>query len=305
MLNRIALLGALTLPLLAQQPCQPQSKVQKAAAWLNRARTGTAVSPAPAPCPASASAPGSIDTTPGATIDTGTLSGPAFLSGGPGSGAAGYIKFTRGLLQWMWNPNKNQQLPILRIDFGGGYAGQTEQELRLEGMKAGAYYFSGFLAPGTGQVINVSLTKEASGQYTLRSAGLKLPTDLTDLSGRAFEQEAPAPKPSYTFQPYPKSIEDALHKAEQQQTGAGLKANAHGGTLSVTTNGDTVTLALVQNPDDVRNLWHAQNDPAKAFLIDSFNGNTTVTPLIRQGDGSFLSEDGKRLTVFNGVASVK
>lgn len=280
-------------------PCTPQTKAQKVAGWINRARTGN-TAPAPPPCPASA-APATIDATQGAIIDTGTLSGPAFLSGGPGSGAAGYIKFTRGLFQWMWRTDKNQQSPITRIDFGGANAGQTQQDLNLEGMKAGAYYFSGFLPPGTQQVINVSLTKEANGQYTLRSAGLQLPQDLTDLSGNRIEQEAPAPKPSYAFTPYTKQLEDALHQADAKQPGAGLNINQHGGTLSITTNGNRVSIALFRSDGEAQNLWYAKNDTSRAFLIDG----AAVIPLIRQRDGAWMAEDGKKLKIVEGLGIVQ
>jgi len=306
--SRIALLGALALRMFAQQPCQPQSKAQKAAVWLNRARTGNP-SASPAPCQASsdsASAQQMGGFADGAVITSFTSPNLLFLSGGRGSGFNGKVMDGGRLIEWQWRPDKNDPTPIVMMNLGALPNGNNYEQLggtlRFEGMKDGKWYFSDFVTASG--VINVSVTRDGT-LYTITRVS-QLPGNMADAEGNKVAPPEPPPAPpSYKFKPYPKQIEDALHKAEQQQTGSGLKANAHGGTLGVTTNGETVTLALVQDPSDARNLWHAQNDASKAFLIDHFNGNTTVTALLRQGDGSFLSEDGKRLTVFNGVASVK
>ncbi len=279
----------IAFPLMAQQStdCQP-SKTQKALAFLNRARNPAA--PAPTPVCATPAAPAAAaGTADGTVIGTGKLDVPFLERSRPDIPHGGSVTFkgSGGTNQvvWQWTGDKNKQMPNLFFS-GTKASGPGQDGGYVEGKIGNTYY----LTLGS---YHAAITQTGS-TVTLAFITDFPKTGMLNLDGSPINIGMEPLKSTYALTPFSPKIEDALHKLGPD---AGLGINQHGGTLIVVTGDNRAQITVVQNPGDPRNLWITQGDPSKAYMIDADSGAS----LIRQQDGSWMSEDGKKLVIVNGV----
>lgn len=300
------LFAAMTPSLFAQQPaspCPPATKTQKAANFLNRLRGGSNASP-DAGCDPSASAQstqGPPTRTANGGLADGTVIGTGTSSVAPLSGMNGIIPKDGGgtLIRWQ---RRSIDFPV-QVYFTPGIAAEGSQAQQVEIQMAqlqgkgpdGAIYL-------TGAGKNLKLTY--SGRKATLSVVSKIPSGLTNLDGSPIDVGTEPLVSSYTFQPYSAAIEKALHAADLKQPGAGLNANQHGGTITAKTGDEpAVEIAVIQGPQDPRHLWIEQNDASKGFLLNA--DNTTAVAVIKQSNGTWMTEDGREMTVAGGIAVLK
>ncbi|HTU44881.1 MAG TPA: hypothetical protein VMF91_07455 [Bryobacteraceae bacterium] len=282
-----ALLGA--LPLLAQQSsdCPPPTRTQRIAGLLNRARNPNAS--ANPNCNATAASNSSPTTATaaagnapeGAVIGSGTFTG-TFLGRPAGAkGYTGYVQLSgNAILYWTYTRSVETAPNV------GWRTGKGDTDMSFFGRKGDKYY----LSSGTG---NGYVVAEVNGnRVTLRSLAT-LPQGLTNLDGSPREVDPPKVNYSYSFMPYPEQINDALRQQHAHDPEHGLAANQKGGKLVMTPEGgEPVHITVVHTQFDEINFWVNSDDASKAFIIVGTD-NATVTPLFRQQDGSWLTEDGK------------
>jgi hypothetical protein len=273
---------------MAQQStdCQ-QSKTQKAAAFFNRVRNPTAPAATPA-CPAAAT-----DVANGNVIGTGKLDAPFLERGRPEVPHGGYVTFTgsggTNQVVWQWTGDKNRQIPNVWLS-GTKASGPGQDGGYVEGKIGSTYYL-------TLGKYHAAITQTGS-TVTLAFIGDFPKTGMVNLDGTPINIGVEPLKSTYALTPFPPQIEEALHKLGPE---AGLGVNQRGGTLIVVTGDNRAQISVVQNPGDPRNVWINHGDPSKAYMVDGDSGAS----LIRQNDGSWMSEDGKKLVNVNGVGVLR